>query len=69
MVFMDNLDERVLAVIQRYTDQHEPVTYEVIEMELPSVDMVEIKASVQRLQEQEIVRGWLLNEHIPYKEK
>ena len=62
------LDEQVLTIIQRYMDRREAVTNEGIEMQLPSVGKEEIKASLQRLQDDGIVVGWPLNAHIPYGE-
>jgi hypothetical protein len=68
-VFMDNLDEQVLAIIQRYMDQQKTLTDEGIKMALPSVDMREIKASLQKLQDQGTILGMPLNAYVPYIKK
>jgi hypothetical protein len=66
---MDNVDEQVLAVVQRYTDEQKTLTHEGIQFELPSVDMQTIKASLQRLQDQGTVVAPSLFANVPYIEK
>jgi hypothetical protein len=63
------LDEKVLAIIQRYTDQHKTLTYDGIQAALPSVDRAEIRASVKRLTDEGTVVGLDLFAPVPYKEK
>lgn len=64
--YMNNIDEQVLAVIQRYMDQQETLTDEGIKMELATVDIAEIKASIQRLKDQGTVVGLALDAYVPY---
>ncbi|MHB8218328.1 MAG: hypothetical protein ACYDDS_19820 [Candidatus Sulfotelmatobacter sp.] len=66
---MNKLDEQVLAIIQRYMDQQKTLTTEGITKALPSVDLNEIKASLQRLQDQGTVIQIPLNAYVPYKKK
>jgi hypothetical protein len=63
---MSRVDEQVLAVVQRYTDEQKSLSDEGIKMELPSVEMKDIEESLQRLQDQKLVIGLPLNAYVPY---
>lgn len=62
---MDNLDEQVVAVVQRYMDQNKSLTTEGIKMALPSVDEEEIEGSLRRLQQEGHIMEVPLNVCIP----
>jgi hypothetical protein len=62
---MDNLDEQVFAVVQRYMDRNKSLTDEGIRMALPTVDAKEIDASLERLQHQGRITQVPLNVCIP----
>ena len=47
-----NLDDLVFAIVQLLKNLNEPITDEGIQAELPSVDIREIRASLQKLQDQ-----------------
>ena len=66
---MNKLDEQVLAVIQRYTDRQKTLTDDGLKNALPSVDWNEIKASLQRLQDQKVVVKKELFAYVPYIKK
>jgi hypothetical protein len=66
---MDNLEERILAIIQRHMDEQKTLPDEGIKIASPSVDMREIKASLQKLQDQGIILGMPLNAYVPYIKK
>jgi hypothetical protein len=62
---MDNLDEQVFAVVQRYMDRNKSLTDEGIRMALPTVDAKEIDASLERLQHHGRIAQVPLNICIP----
>jgi hypothetical protein len=64
---MDNLDEQVFAVVERYMEQQTALTNEGLKAALPSVDIVEIRASLKRLQDQGRILGVPLGTYVPYK--
>jgi hypothetical protein len=62
---LDELDEQVFAVVQRYMDRNKSLTDEGIRMALPTVDAKEIDASLERLQHQGRIAQVPLNICIP----
>jgi hypothetical protein len=52
-----NLDDLVFAIVQLFKNLNEPITDEGVKAELPSVDIKEIRASLQRLQDQGRIVG------------
>jgi hypothetical protein len=62
---LDELDEQVFAVVQRYMDRNKSLTDEGIRMALPTVDAKEIDASLERLQHQGRIAQVPLNICVP----
>lgn len=62
---MNNLDEQVFSIVKKYMERNESLTEEGIKLQLPTVDMEDIRASLQRLQDDGRVVGMPLNACLP----